>query len=73
MTSCLAPGASVNESSLTVTPESERRRFGLARPDEDCVHGRALTLTVSASRLLLATVTTFAAPAAAGALDRGRG
>ncbi len=48
VTSLVAPGASVKRLSLTATPPSVPRRFGLTTPLADCVHGRALTVTVSA-------------------------
>src|SRR6478735_2693212 len=61
--SLFLPGASVNSFSLTSTPGSEALRFGLTVPLADCVQGRALTLTVSAALLLLATVIVLTAPA----------
>src|SRR5215207_8725948 len=61
-----APGASVKSPSLTATPDSVARRLGATTPLEDCVQGRAATVTTSAFLELLATVSLSAAPACAG-------
>src|SRR6478752_8697984 len=65
VTSRLSPGASVNALSLTATLDRVERRFGLACPEELCVHGRALTATVSALVELFETFSVFVAPGAA--------
>src|SRR5829696_3930393 len=65
VTSLAVLGARLKDFSVTANASSVRRRLGLATPDEDCVHGRGVTVTVSVSRLLLATVMVLAAPTAA--------
>src|SRR4051794_11686932 len=47
------------------TLDRVERRFGLACPEELCVHGRGLTATVRALVELFVTLNTFAAPGTA--------